>query len=109
MKSFNQTISNLAQQMGSSKHYLDGHYYRIKKENATTYKIASLVADPCGAYLYNPQLTVKFQSQTDEILSISYFNDYQTPTKMLSFSEETSVFLTSELTQLVNEIKQAYK
>lgn len=102
-------ITTLHQLMGDQKHYLDNNFYRVRQENASTYKIASLKADSCGASLYNPQFTIKLTGQVKEPITIDLYNNYQTPIETLSYSKENATQLEAKLTELIAEIEKAYK
>lgn len=88
----------LTQHLSADKQFIHDGYYRLRKLDETTYEVAFLVADACGATSVHPQITIEKQGDTWQAVKLLDF--VSTPVETIVYSQETAQELSDRLEQL---------
>lgn len=98
-------LKELQQHVASEKTYLGDGYYRIREKSEKEVELASLLMDPCGGSVVNPQITlVKAKDNWEPVKLIDLGIS---PTEMYEVSEETAGKLKARLDELVGKFQGA--
>ena len=95
----------LTQHLSADKQFIHDGYYRLRKLDETTYEVAFLVADACGATSVHPQITIEKQGDTWQAVKLLDF--VSTPVETTVYSQETAQELSERLEQLIKRALHA--
>ena len=91
----------LKKYLSDEKQFIYDGYYRLREINDEIYEFAFLDSDACGATSVHPQITIEWNGQKWQPTKLLDF--VTTPVKNISYSDETSKYLSAALKDLYNK------